>query len=136
MEISNNLQNDIIPLIYDDIDTRKFKNIILIHDEVQDYNMFIKSANLDSYPIIYNSSSSKDDLKNLLRDKFSNIERIALVFHNSGIDKVKKFIDNEPLFTDDDLNGTLHKYSNNLQFIIPIVLKLQKKTIDIYNYLL
>ena len=129
-EISNILQNDIISLLYNDIDTSNFKNIILIHDEVQDYNIFIQSANLDSYPIIYNSSSCKDDLKNLLKNKFSNIERISLVFHNEGIDQLKEFIDNEPLFTNNDLNETPHKYSNNLQFIIDLVKDFNIKNLD------
>ena len=59
------------PLIYNnDIDTSSIKNIILIHNEVADYNKFITASNFDTYPIVYHSNSSKDDLKTLLKTKF------------------------------------------------------------------
>ena len=62
------------PLIYNnDIDTSSIKNIILIHNEVVDYNKFISASNSDSYPILYNLNSSKDDLKTLLKTKFQKV---------------------------------------------------------------
>jgi len=125
---SNNM-NINVPLIYNnDVNCSNFKNIILIHDEVQDYNNFIESSNLNSFPIVYNSSSSREELKTLLKDKFLNIERISLVFHNATIDRLTNFFDNEALFTNNDLIE--NTYSNNLQFIIDLVKDFNVKNLD------
>ena len=109
---------DTTPWSYNNIDTTNIKNIVLIHDQVYDYNKFVQSVNLESYPIVYNSNSSCEELQNLLKEKFSNINRVAFIFHDSGIDQLKDFINGEPFFTYEDL---IDKYSNNLEFIIKLV---------------
>jgi hypothetical protein len=121
------LKKNIIPLSYNN-DKDNIKNIILIHDEVYNYNQFYESANIDSYPIIYNTNSSKEELTSLFRNKFINIERIAFVFHNSGVNSLKSFIDNKPFFTYDDLEENV--YSDNLQYIIDIVKEFNIKNLD------
>lgn len=135
-EIDNNLRNlDHInqknPLIYNnDTDTSSIKNIILIHDEVSNYNKFITASNNETYPIIYNLKSSKDDLKALLKDKFQKIDRIALIFHDSGIDNLKEFIDNKLLYTYDDLKEDVTEYSDNLKFMIELVKEFNISNLD------
>ena len=123
--------NQKTPLIYNnDTDTSSIKNIILIHDEVCDYNKFITASNTETYPIIYNLKSSKDDLKELLKDKFQKIDRIALITHNSGIDNLKEFIDNKPLYTYDDLKEDVTEYSDNLKFMIDLVKEFNISNLD------
>jgi len=127
----NNEGNHTVPLSYNnDIDTTNLINIVLIHDQVYDYNNFFKYVNLESYPIIYNSNSSLIDLHNLLKEKFLNINRVSFIFHDAGINKLKDFINNEPLFTYDDLTDNVDKYSNNLQFIIDLVEEFNIKNLD------
>jgi hypothetical protein len=129
--LKNKPKKIVVPLSYNnDINITNIKNIVLIHDQVYDYNKFVQSVNLESYPIVYNLNSSKDDLLNLLKDKFSHIERISFVFHNSGIDKLKQFINNESLFTFEDLEDNVNKYSNNLLFIIDLVKEFNIKNLD------
>jgi hypothetical protein len=86
----------------------------LIHDEVFDYNKFINVSNINTYSILYNLNSSKDDLKTLLKTKFQKIGRNAIITHDYCIDNLKKFIDNKQLYTYDDLKEDVTEYSDNL----------------------
>jgi len=122
-------KNYIVPLSYNNIDTTNL-NVVLIHDQVYDYNKFFQFVNLESYPIVYNCNSSLIDLHNLLKEKFLNINRVSFIFHDAGINKLKDFINNEPLFTYDDLTDNVDKYSNNLQFIIDLVKEFNIKNLD------
>ena len=127
----NDIKNNIVPLFYDnDIDTTNLINIILIHDQVYDFNNFFKYVNLKSYPIVYNSKSSLSDLHNLLKEKFLNINRVSFIFHDAGINQLKDFFNNESLFTYNDLTDNVDKYSNNLQFIIDLVKEFNIKNLD------
>jgi hypothetical protein len=122
--------DNIIPLIYNNIDSSNLKNIILIHDNVKDYKIFFDSSNIDTFPIIYNTNSSKDNLIKILDSKFKNIERIAFIFHNSEINNFEKFLDNEKLFTNNDLEYNIVNYSSNCQFIINLINKFNVKYLD------
>ena len=117
--LSTNIIKNIVPLSYNnETDTSNIKNIILIHDQVYDYNKFVQSVSLDSYPIVYNSNSSLEELQKLLKDKFLSINRIAFVFHDAGINQLKEFIDDKAFFTNEDLEDVVEKYSNNLQYLV------------------
>ena len=99
-------QNTIVDLIYDnEMDTTNMKNVLLIHNELVDYNIFVNAANSDTFPIVFNNCSSKEALLQLLQTKFVSISRVAFVFHNGGIESSKVFLDDEPLFTNEDLVG-------------------------------
>jgi hypothetical protein len=123
---NKNLLNNIIPLQFNNnSDSNNIENILLIHDEVQDFNKFVLSCNNNSFPIVYNIYSSKEELLKLLKNKFINIKRFALVFHNSNIDTNKQFLDNLPLFSNDDLIN-----SPNVQFIIELVKEFNIQYLD------
>ena len=50
-----------IPLVYNDsIDTTNMTNILLIYSSVGDKQVFYESANLNTFPIIYDSNSKTD----------------------------------------------------------------------------
>jgi hypothetical protein len=87
-------------------------------------------ANYKSLSIVYNSSSSNDELLKILEKYFINIKRIALVFHNSNIDGLKEFTNNKPLFEFDDLENKNNQYSLNMQFIIDIANKFNVENLD------
>ena len=130
-DINRNM--DIIPLslVYP-INSRVYKNVLLIDTEVKDAQLFASSANDDTFPITYSSASTKTELSALLKTKFpnSNIERIGLVFtSNGGI--VKTFLDRKPFFmNDDDGEHLVIPYSENVDFIISVLRNFNVKNID------
>ena len=111
-------KNIVIPLIYTLDENNVYDNIILIHDKINYPDQFANYANSRSLSIIYNESSSNDELLELLTKNFINIKRIAIVFHNSNIDGLKEFTNNKPLFDFNDLDINTTEYSLNMQFII------------------
>ena len=114
-----------------DISTSDVENIILIHDEVQDYNNFVINTNDKSFSIVYNLASTKEDLLKLLREKFTKIKRIAFIFHNSFNRDLKLFLDYAFLFTEEDLKATdITSYSPNLSFIIDLVKEFNIEHLD------
>ena len=124
-------QNAIVDLIYDnEMVTTNMKNILLIHNEVTDFETFVTAANSETFPIVYSNRSSKEALLQLLGEKFVSISRIAFVFHNGGIESSKIFLDNEPLFTNEDLVMGVDIFSNNMKFIIETSNSFQVEKLD------
>ena len=107
------------PLSYNgSVDTASIENVMLIHSDVEELNTY---TNSNTFGIVYNTGSSRDELLTLLRSKFSNsnIKRIGIAFHYS--DNEVFFLDNEKLFTMDDLDANTPTYSNNVQFMLDII---------------
>jgi len=116
LDINDSLQSN-IPFIYNDtIDTSTIETVLLINSETEELN---KYTNSNTFGIVYNSGSSRDELLAVLRSKFANIKRVGFAFHY--IDGEVFFLENEKLFTVDDLDTSANTYSNNLQFIIDVV---------------
>jgi len=128
----NHLQinNIIIPLIYTLDENNVYDNIILIHDKINYPDQFANYANSKSLSIIYNESSSNDELLELLTKNFINIKRIAIVFHNSNIEGLKEFTNNKPLFDFNDLDINTNEYSLNMQFIINLANQFNVEHLD------
>jgi hypothetical protein len=122
-----------IPLITsNEKDISKIENILFIHDEIQDYSKFVSSSNETTYTIVYNNHSTKEELKTIFQEKLRSctIKRLGLVFHNASLVS-KSFLDNELLFTKDDLiqtDSTL--YSNNVKCIIELLNTYHIENID------
>ena len=136
-DINKNI--DIIPLslVYP-INSRVYKNVLLIDTDVKDAQLFASSANDDTFPITYSRASTKTELSALLKTKFPNsnidrIERIGLVFTSNGV-TVKTFLDSKPFFTNDDDGGdgeqSVIPYSENVDFIISVLRDFNVKNID------
>jgi BspA type Leucine rich repeat region (6 copies)/Domain of unknown function (DUF4347)/Bacterial Ig-like domain (group 2) len=107
-----------IPFAYNDsMDTKTIQNIILIDDTVQGYQKFVEGCNVNTFPIVYNYHSDRNELKKLLANKFSNIHRMAFVFHNSNMKK-KRFLNNQYFFSESE---TPDNFSKNLQGVIDII---------------
>ena len=122
----------IAPLGYNDsVDTTTIENVLLMHKDTEELNTY---TNPNTFGIVYNTGSSRDELLTLLRSKFSNsnnnsnIKRIGIAFHY--IDSEVFFLDNEKLFTMDDLDANTTTYSNNLQFILDIINELNVTHLD------
>ena len=129
-EVSNIESNIVIPLIYSIIENHGYENIILIHDKINDSQQFALYANSKSVSIIYNSSSSNDELIVFLNKYFTNIKRIAFVFHNANIDGLKEFTNNKPLFDYSDLEINTIEYSLNMKFIIDVANQFNVENLD------
>jgi len=121
------LNNIVIPLIYSIIENHEYDNVILIHDKINNPQQFALYSNSKSLSIIYNESSSNDELIELLNKYFTNIKRIAFVFHNSNC--LKEFTNNKPFFDYNDLEINTD-YSLNMQFIINIANKFNVQNLD------
>jgi len=120
------------PLIHSDLGSiipSNIKNILLIDSSVSNYQTFVNSVNLATFPIVYSYNSTKTDLLNLLKDNFlsesNSIERLALCFTSSS-GKLKTFLDNKTLFTDNEVAP----FSENVQFILEILNTFNIKNID------
>jgi hypothetical protein len=115
--------------IYDkNRDINKIKNLLLIDSDVQDHIKFYENSNNSTYPIIYTYNSDKEELKEILKNIIS-LKRLAILTHNSNLNKGKNFLNNKNLFTEEDLKKNVNVYSENMQFIIDLI-----NTYKITNY--
>jgi len=122
-----------IPLVFNDsIDTSKMTNVLLIDSTLADKQIFYDSANANTFPIIYDSTSKTDDLLALFRQKFpaSSIQRISLVFHDRGPNIQTPFMNNSILFQDSDLEVGQTCFSENLSFLISCLNEFHVSHID------
>lgn len=102
-------------------------NILLIDDSVQDYQTIVDSVNSNTMAIIYSYLSTKEDLSNVLSN-FTNISRVAFVFSSNSNNCPVMFLDNQPLFSFDNL--IIDNNSENLLFLINIFQKYNVKNVD------
>ena len=106
------------------VDVSKIKNVILIDKSVSNYKDFITNSNEMTFSIVYSRMSKSEELLSLLKDKFTSIQRIGMVCHGSSNPNI--FLDDKPLFTNDDLTSSV--YSMNCSNIINII-----KTYSVVN---
>ena len=107
------------------------KNILLIHDQIEDYNSIITSCNSETFPIVYSTKSDSIELITLLKNNIINIRNFGLIFHCCGnINKI--FLDNKPLFTENDLKNTSMQYSSNMELIINLIQTFNIKNMDYF----
>ena len=119
---NNNNNNTVIPMnmlptstiIYDDsIDTSAIQNVLLIDSSVTDFQ---KYANANTFAIVYNRMCTRDQLLEVLTNKFPKIVRIAVVCHFS---ESPIFLNSESLFLE-----------SNTTFIIDVVKQFHISNID------
>jgi hypothetical protein len=110
---------DIVPVVFDDsADTSFITSVLLIDDDVHEHQQFVQGCNANTFPIVYNYHSDRNELKELLVRKFSAIQRIAFVFHNANMNS-KLFLNNQCFFSESDLEGGV--FSENLQVVVDII---------------
>lgn len=114
------------PFIYNEnIDKSIIKNILLVDDTVSNYNIFVNGCNNETFPIVYNNRSKKEDLINIFKlFSLEQLNRIVIVFHNI-YNGPKKFINDELFFNEADMCN-----SNNVQFLINIITEYNIKNVD------
>jgi hypothetical protein len=105
-----------VKLVYDATQiTDLITNILLIHDQVGNYNEFVDGCNAFTFPIVYNYSSTKTELTEVLKN-FNKINRIAVVCHGS---ESPLFLDVDQLFSESNTNFFIEISKNitNLDFL-------------------
>jgi alpha-tubulin suppressor-like RCC1 family protein len=112
-------------LLDDTIDTTNITNVLLIDKETSDYEVFYNSCNGPTFPIVYSRSCNRNDLLQLLNNKFTKIDRLGFVF---SFQRDYTFLNDELLFRDDESIP----YSENVVFIINLI---NQFSISIVDYL-
>ena len=133
LEVELPLEPQAIPLVFNDlIDTTNMANVLLIDSTLADKQIFYESANANTFPIIYDSTSKTDDLLALLRQKFpaSSIKRISIAFHGRGGDYMAPFMNNKLLFQESDLAEGQTSFSENLSHMITCMNEFRVEYID------
>jgi hypothetical protein len=120
-KISTNVNNS--ALIYPSI-TNTYTNVLLIDKNVKDAQIFADSVNTNTYPIMYSSSSTKNNLMDVLKNAFIlKIDRIGIVFSSNPV-TVPLFLDNQPFFTNITSGNEpdLVSYRNeNVDFMLSVI---------------
>jgi alpha-tubulin suppressor-like RCC1 family protein len=112
-------------LFDDTIDTTNITNVLLIDKDTLSYDVFYNSCYETTFPIVYSSSCNRNDLLELLSNKFDKIDRLGLVF---SFQPNYKFLNDEFLFKHDESIP----YSENVIFMIDLI---NKFNISIVDYL-
>ena len=73
-----------------------YTNILLVSDQVREYQTIVDSVNANTFPIVYSSNSSKTEILTLLQAKFTSIDRIGLCFTSTLGTPEELFLDNKP----------------------------------------
>jgi hypothetical protein len=130
--LQKELISEIIPLKYKALTNySNIKNILLVHDQVKNYMDFVNNCNDNTFPIIYNNTSSGDELKAFLTTNFTSVDRLCIVFDELHIWSTKIFMDNKPFFTDGDLTESdINNLSANIKLIINLCNQLNIKNVD------
>jgi len=103
----------------------KCKNVLLIDNTIKDVQYIADNTNSDTFPIIYNSTSSKTELLEILTIFFTSIKRVAFMFA-SNLGNSKIFLDRKPFF----LKEEVEPYSENVEFLLSIINDFKVKHID------
>lgn len=118
--------NKVQPLVYPS-NSNIYKNVLLINSSLEDVHTIASSVNEDTFPIIYSVNSAKTELIDLLKSKFTSIDRLGIVF-SSNTDKIKLFLDVKPFFVNNE--STASPYSENVEFLLSIIREFTLKNID------
>ena len=137
-ENENEIDKLVTPLVYPEIsEEHNYLNVLLIDDTVPSYQMFVESVNSHTFPIVYSNNSSKTELLELLQSNFTQIQRVAICFAISTSGDAKTFLDNEPLFLDEEVlpndtndNTEDKTYSSNVEFILNLIYDFNILNID------
>jgi ribosomal protein L13E len=116
------------PLLYDDtISTLLIDRVLFVNSAAAPLQTY---ANSTTFTVVYDSSSSLEDVWELMRRKFpaKSLSRVGFAFHNNG--DLTSFCGNETWFTDADLEVSQTVFSKNTQFILDILREFKVDHVD------
>ena len=99
-----------------------FQKLVLVNKTIKDLKKLTDAFTTDCAVLKYSSSTKTSDVTQFLTEKnITHVDRVCLVFHDSGKSVTNyQFINEEVLFDLDDLKSTTTKKSVNYEFIIMI----------------
>ena len=126
MDTSGNLTQTglIYPIIMDN-SYAQYTNVLLIDNTTPSYQTFVDSANNSTFPIVYSRDCSSVELFELLRGRFTTIQRIGFVFTSNSNNAVS-FLDNKPLF----MNEEQEPYSKNVELVLSMIREFAVQNVD------
>ena len=118
-------------LVYNDaLDTSTIQNILLISCKVVESQQFFDSASSNTFPIIYSPNSAKNELNELLRNKFKNgIKRIGFAFHDP-LNGDEYFLDDKHFFGENDFIENQTTFSENVSFLTNLITEFKVENLE------
>jgi len=124
--LSNNMALE--PYVSGNTDVSSYTNIMFIDNvledtKTQDNTLFSSYCNDTTYPLVYKYNTDRESIMEFLANFNSNdIERISFAFHgpsqvDNSIKTSTNFINNEPLFVDNDVVKDADTFSDNVTFV-------------------
>ena len=94
-------------------------NVLLIDQTIPDYAIFVTSVNASTLPIVYSSTTTRNEILSQL-SVYTSIDRIGIAFSNNG---GNLFLENQPFFDSTP-------FSDNMNFILQVIQQWNVKNID------
>ena len=98
-----------------------YTNVVLIDKSVKDCHFIESITNVDTFPILYSTTTSKSEIIDILRTTFTTIERFGIMF--SFNPSIQLFLDDKPFFDESEQN-------ENVEFILAIIKEFNVKQLD------
>ena len=117
-----------VPLLYDDtVSTTSIQCVLFVNSEASTVGTY---ANASTFPIVYDSSSSLEEILEVMRRKFPGgaVTRIGFAFHNHGY--LTKFCNDEEWFSDSDIVESQTVFSRNAKFMFDLLREFKVKNVD------
>lgn len=112
----------VIPLVYDDTSVvTSVQRVLFVHSAASSLYSYVNGS---TFAIVYDYSSTLEEVLELLRRKFpaSSIPRIGFAFHNYG--DLTSFLNRETWFSDSS------ELSNNVQFLSDLIREFRITNVD------
>jgi hypothetical protein len=134
MAHANILDDDTIvfsPLVYPEIKSPdSIKNILFIHHDLGSSSAFYNDCNASTFPILFEAGSSRADVKALLQQHWTSIDRIGFVFHDPSVSGNLRFLEYESLFSSADLVEGVSSFSPSVSFLLDLIKTFSVKHVD------
>jgi len=122
------VEEEVDMLVYDDtISTSSVQRVLFVSSDASSLETY---ANASTFTIVYGSSSSLEDIWDVMRRKFSGesiVSRIGFAFHNRG--DLTEFCNRETWFSDSDVEEEGQTvFSRNAQFMFDLLREFKQVT--------
>ena len=93
----------------------EYTNVIFVDSVVSDSDVFVSSVNTDTFAVTYTQDTTRSEILDLLKSKFTSIKNIAVISYTSSL-----FLDSEPFFSD-TVSDSVSTLNPNTLFMIDII---------------
>ena len=117
-----------VPLVFDDaLSVSSITRVLFINSAASSLQTY---ANASTFAIVYNDTSTLEEVLLLIRRKFPAkvLPRIGFAFHNNG--DLTHFLNGETWFSDSDLAVSQTAFSQNAQFILNFIREFGVANVD------